>query len=296
MNVVVARKRGRNRQSSTRSRPIRSEGPLSLGQTAKSLALPGGPLVAQLDNSDRIAAGRLFELVTQVPQIPQALAEFNSQFMHWASNSTIDPDIAGLLTQAAIRVTAGFRACLVEPWPRNMDASRFLMEVEHLLREFAAEPERVREWRSLEPYMRNQNYGFGKLRGRREQRLGLASGGVLPDRDEYALHSTFVHPRPLNELPQETESNENRLGLLLIDLLDLFGHAQRVWEAACIAVPTFIDDPTAPSTTGRPLNPEVIRAVMDYQDQWQSRSPLPARPVSMPIKHNPEDWLKLAES
>jgi len=278
----------RRRTKDTAPDPVESSAPHFISVIYEDVRHIAGPIVDNLIESDRRAAARLLDSSLYFMPLLRALQAFMEHFDRLAGLDGLDPDIAALFRQASGNVYDGILACTHPPGPRVMDESRFLMEVEFLLYDLAARPESLGEWRDAEPHRRNQNFGFGKLRARRERDLGVEPTEVLPDRDEYSVHSANVHPRPAHELMPPDETPDARRTHLMVDLGDLFGHATRVASAAIPAVEVFLDafDPAAAVHPAAPEDPEPFERATRFVAEWRSRFSVPDRPASVPIKRD----------
>lgn len=70
------------------------------------------------------------------------------------------------------------------------------MEVEFLLREFAADPARAEAWMGSDRAGLVREFGPAAVRAREAERSSPVGRIVLPDESEYRLHSQVTHPTP----------------------------------------------------------------------------------------------------
>jgi len=279
----------RRRKRQTQRRPVTDSGPLFISDLYADIRHIAGPIVDDLVDTDQRAGARLLDASLYCLPLLRGLSALVEHFNRLAGLGGLDADIAGLFRQTADNIYEGIRACIFTPGPRVMDQSRFLMEVEFLLYDLTARPESLDEWRRAEPYRRNQVFGFGKLRSRRERDLGVEAGQVLPDRDEYSVHSALVHPRPARELTTPDETPEARRFHLTSDLADLFEHSIRVANVAVVAVETFLGDGRAQQEhPGLFANEEPVALAHDFIANWAARLPLqtPLRPPTVPVQRD----------
>ena len=100
-----------------------------------------------------------------------------------------------------------------------------LMEIDFLLRDFAATPIGIDDWATAEDFQRQRRFGFGQLRTREERRRGMPDDVVLPERDQWATHSVHSHPLPSKDVePAPSHPSFS----LLASLTDLLDHARNV--------------------------------------------------------------------
>ena len=225
-----------------------------------------------LIDTDKKAGCRLLDATLYAAPLLHGLVALTERFDALARLPGLDEDIAGLFRQSADTVYEGVKACIYAPGPRIMDQSRFLMEVEFLLYDLTARPESVDEWKTAEPFRRNQLFGFGKLRSRREADLGYPRGQVLPVRDEYSSHSALVHPRPARELTVPDETPSARRFYLTADLADLFGHAVQVSNAADDALEGFLaEDRFSERDASSFPDPEIVTRAHDFIADWHAK-------------------------
>lgn len=269
------------------------EGPLGTSELYEIVGQIMGPLADDLGESDKRAASRLLDMTLHCAPVLLGLEELRQHFRWLGDRPGLDTDIAAIFRQSADHVYDGIQSCIFAPGGRVMDQSRFLMEVEFLLYDFVARPESLTVWRTAEPFRRNQQFGFGKLRRRRESDLGYTTDTVLPDREEYMVHSAQVHPRPAQELLPGEETPEQRRYFLTSDLADLFEHALRVLKASLDVVRVFSDmsattQRDCEAEVGRPVEPELVRQAIEFVENWIAELEAPGRPSSVPLKG--VDW------
>lgn len=156
------------------------------------------------------------------------------QYFHEIANTDEGhSEIRHLMILARDDIDRGVETCLSQSWPRVLDSSRRLMEIEFLLLEFGADRASLQRWIDIEDHRRNQVFGFGPLRARQEQRTGVAPDHVLRDRNEYRTHSQDIHPSPKAAVPREPL---DEITSIFFDIGDLFTHAMRVFAASVAAI------------------------------------------------------------
>lgn len=148
----------------------------------------------------------------------------------------LDPELVHLLRDARRWLTAGVDRILSSPDPHSVEESRLLLELEYLLRDFAAEPAQLKKWVEAEDWKRPREFGFGKLREREEERRGLDEETVVAARDYWITHSVDSHPKPSSS---ETPPVHHWSFSMLSSLGDLILHAGSVVEAAAACVTAF---------------------------------------------------------
>lgn len=152
------------------------------------------------------------------------------------------------------------------------------MEVEYLFYDFTADPTALDRWRSLPLHRRNQEFGFGKLRQRKEERDQVPKDHVHLSRNEYRTHSAIVHPQPVHEIEVEGTDPNVRRSSLFMDLGDLVQHSNRLWNAALDYLESIGD--TLPDVEVEDL-PDVsaVSAAADMIRQSDRRRGVPTPPV-----------------
>ena len=159
------------------------------------------------------------------PPIVEAYDEILTQIRTLASTAELHPEIVHLLNVAAETTISGFDHIMAVPAPHDVEESRMLMEIDFLLRDFAATPIGIDDWATAEDFQRQRRFGFGQLRTREERRRGMPDDVVLPERDQWATHSVHSHPLPSKDVePAPSHPSFS----LLASLTDLLDHARNV--------------------------------------------------------------------
>jgi hypothetical protein len=262
-------------------------GPLSVSALYPLLGPWAPSLIEALDEADKRAGARLLDAATYLPPVLRGVEEFRQHFTKLSTDHPcLDPDIASLCGQVAEHIYLGIQSCIFTPGPHSGDDARFLMEAQFLFSDFAVNPDRIAEWRDAEPHRRNQIFGFGKLRQRREKTLGVPSGQVLPDRDEYSVHSALVHPRPGREVGTGEVTPQARRTYITLSLGDLLEHARRTCGAAQEMLAALVDRGMPPDALNewRSLDREAIEDAIKFLAQVTPASPTGARPQTVSIQ------------
>lgn len=76
------------------------------------------------------------------------------------------------------------------------DSARVLMEIEVLLHEWRLDLDRMDAWAKEKPETIHRTFGFGKVLNRVKQAEGVADDRIMPEWQEYELHSARLHPSP----------------------------------------------------------------------------------------------------
>ncbi|AYD88980.1 hypothetical protein D5R93_00975 [Actinomyces lilanjuaniae] len=126
------------------------------------------------------------------------------------------------------------------------------MEIEVLLQEWAHDPDRAVQWQDTLEEERHRVFCFGKVLQRIKHHQGVDDNLVMPQREEYHVHSMMLHPAP-----RHTQE------VVLMDLVwqtsEVLIHLERVRNAALTLALSddarFAVDPDTPP------------------DAWQRRSP-----------------------
>ena len=134
--------------------------------------------------------------LTAFDGLTEAFDEVLDRIAVLGQSGGLDPELAHLLSEAQRWVVAGVDRILSIPDPHSVEEARLLLELEYLLKDFAATPENIREWADAEDWNRQSKFGFGRLRQREEERLGLDALTVVAARNYWITHSTDSHPRP----------------------------------------------------------------------------------------------------
>ncbi len=208
--------------------------------------------------------------------------------------NNLDPEIVHLLDVAQQWVIDGVDHILSQSDPDSPEESRKLLELEFLFRDFAATPDQLDIWKSMESWKRHKLFGFSELRKREEKRQGLDSETVLAQRDYWITHSIESHPKPIKDVRPITEDGTRSL---LSSLGDILHHAASVVEAAAICVQaqgiTIPDEFSQLSREAYQTCTDKIRTVLHSHipdETYESlRQPRPQKQVSI------EHWNKKVE-
>lgn len=182
-------------------------------------------------------ARRLFASLTQLTSFPAALAEIGNWLDWLVEWFRLPPAVTHLARYAKEITFAGAEAVLTGDGHTASNNARLLMETEFLLRDFTAEPNRIREWATLKPHDRGNRYSFGETRRRAEQRASTPHGFSLPARGEYQIHSVMAHPSP----PGNDDGYPDLTTELFYELGDLLDHSHRVLKALLDLAGTLVD-------------------------------------------------------
>ncbi|HWU21538.1 MAG TPA: hypothetical protein VN088_08435 [Nocardioides sp.] len=280
--IAFVRQRFRRRRTDSLSEPIEGTR-VGYSQLLGDLAGYVGSLHPVLTATDDTRATNLLDSALWLMPTWRGLSQLHDAFLWWSEANGLQPEIAGLLKQAAEHLVLGVESILGQRAPRVVDESRFLMEVEFLLRDFSLDPARIDEWAALPPRKRHQKFGFGQARSRVEKAAGIPHGRVLPDRDEYSLHSRVVHPWPRGELPVPDGTPHDRRSWLATDLGDLLGHGWKVLMAFLGDIEKFLPD-EGQEIAGDPPDISAAREVLDdYAEQMRALR-VPVRPDHVDIQ------------
>jgi hypothetical protein len=186
-----------------------------------------GPLGQALARANERRGEHLLYLLGEFRPLVTALSQLQQAFLWLAGQRGVDADVAAVVRSCADHLVSGTDRLLSEEAPRQMDASRFLLEVEFLFRDFARDPGQHRAWRETTPQERDATFGFRALRARAEQEQHVPDGKLLFEEHEYRTHGARTHPRATATHP-EPPAPDTRTGLFY-DAADLLHHAMRVW-------------------------------------------------------------------
>jgi hypothetical protein len=200
----------------------------STSSIATVKTLPVGPLQSGLTkHTTRRHEQR--NMLAGFSPLSVAFDEILIQLRVLSESEGLDVEIVHLLQEAQRWIVSGVDRILSEDGEHEIEESRKLLELEHLLKDFAACPEHIVEWKDAEPWKRPNKFGFGKLRGREEARQSLDEEMVIAARDYWITHSADSHPKPTSD---EQPHYEDQSAALLTMLGDLLGHAISVVAAA----------------------------------------------------------------
>jgi hypothetical protein len=191
-----------------------------------------GPLQQGLREHEgrRVLQGGAF---LQFDPLARAFDEVLTHLKVLAETEGFDPEIVHLLRVAQSWIVSGVDRILSAQDPHEAEESRKLLELEHLILDFAANPTNMSEWVEVDSWKRDRKFGFGKLREREELRQGLDKDQVIAARDYWRVHSTNSHPKPLKD---EKEYLNDWSWSLLSSLGDLIELAQSVVKVSEIYV------------------------------------------------------------
>jgi hypothetical protein len=192
-----------------------------------------GSLADELSQRNERRGLHLFHLVTMLRPLFEGLSQLREAMLWLARTPGIDADVANLLREAAREVLSGTESMLADPDPRVLDEARHLMEIEFLFLDFSHTPERLDVWRDLAEPERREQFGFETLRQREEKAQGIPPERSLFEVEEYRLHGSTFHPRPLS--PGARVSPPDAASGLFYDAADLIHHASRVLTAGLAA-------------------------------------------------------------
>lgn len=190
--------------------------------------LPPGPLKSGV--AKRAARRQAHKsMLASFNPLSTAFDEILVQLDFLSSIDGLRPEISYLIEEARVWIISGVDRALAEETSNEIEEARKLLELEHLLLDFAATPSNLDEWMALEPWRRQSKFGFGELRKREEARQGLDKDMVIAARDYWITHSVHSHPKtPQDQAPQSPDESRS----LLLLLCDLLGHAISVVHAA----------------------------------------------------------------
>jgi hypothetical protein len=167
------------------------------GQILEGIASAGVPIFDELGAAEARRGTHLFLLYTH---LPFALPAANQLLIHLDDLIGLEglpAAAAPLYRRSRYDLHTGIEAMMCGDNMGLNDRARDLMEVEALFWDFAAAPDRLNDWASsTDESRRNREYGFGRLRDRRERSHDIPKGYLLPDAKEYKVHSSIAHPNP----------------------------------------------------------------------------------------------------
>jgi hypothetical protein len=188
-----------------------------------------GGLVTELAARQERRSQHLFSVATHFPVFLESLSQLYEAFLWLAAQPGVDGEITHLLREAGSRVVSGTEFLLSQPDPRVLDEARYLMEVEFLFLDFVRDPEQLDAWSRMPPPERNRHFDFTVLRKLHQASAGIPAERVLFDQEEYQLHGSATHPRPVDGDPP-LAAPDTATGLFF-DTADLLHHAVRAWTA-----------------------------------------------------------------
>lgn len=206
-------------------------------------------------------AGRLLDVYTRLTSVPAAFAELGD-FLDWVlTGFDLPAEVAQLARYAKRTAFSGVEAALSGDGDSASNQARLLMEVEFLLRDFAASPERVERWAGVTPFERSKQFSFAAMRKRLERERGITDGYTLPDRAEYQAHSATAHPSP----PDPSVQAPDRVTDLFLDLGDLLIHLDRVLRALLELLGVLVDPDDDDEVPDPPGTEAVKRAFAEIE-------------------------------
>ena len=190
-------------------------------------------LVKELVAREERSSQHLFSLVTRFPEFLDGLSQLQEALKWLARQSGVNVEVAHLLLEADRRVVSGTEFLLSQSDPRVLDEARYLMEVEFLLLDFARDPDRLDVWTRTPQLERSRQFDFDVLCRRHQEATGAPADRVLFDQEEYRMHGSTTHPRPID--PDPPLSAPDAATGLFFDAADLIHHTMRVWTAGLAA-------------------------------------------------------------
>ncbi|HEX8860078.1 MAG TPA: hypothetical protein VGC06_13495 [Actinomycetes bacterium] len=188
---------------------------------------------ARLQASSDLRASRLLFFMTQAPPFLGGVDAALVLLQRAATRLSAHEAAVILLQRAAADGELSLEALLSGNHSIVSDSARDLMEIEWLLRDFTLDTGRMPVWLAAEEPQRLKEFGPGKIR----RRLAQAQHGdpllVLPDDQEYRVHSRELHPTPYNsqtggkELFRQAEPTA-----LLMEAFEIVIHLYRCLEAS----------------------------------------------------------------
>ncbi|MBW3068983.1 hypothetical protein GZ998_05575 [Actinomyces sp. 594] len=147
---------------------------------------------------------RLFQLCTATPDFLAGIDTIIVLFTGLAE-VTVSPAFRSLLERAAAESIRAIEGLLADDQQTVNDTARVMMEIEVLLQEWTVDLDRMTKWQDMEEERRHQVFGFGKVLQRLKQRQGVDDQLVMPERQEYHVHSMTLHPthEPSDFLPPD---------------------------------------------------------------------------------------------
>lgn len=205
--------------------------------------------------------------MTQVPILPaldQVLAHCQALTEHLSQHANVG-DLAFLVRRLEADFEIAIEALLVGRQSVVADSMRDVMEIEMLLRDFAARPQNVEAWVKADNRTLQKTFSPKEVRRRLANDLYPGKGLDLPEADEYAVHSAGLHPSP-EPHPHREKGRETQAGDLEIVFQsgEILEHAVRAFVACDLLLGAF--DP-APQ---RPAAARELSLLLDARDFWAS--------------------------
>lgn len=253
------------------------------------IVLPQGAVSAGLLRRGEMRAKQVAALA-QFDPLTSAFDEVIVRFRGLASIGGLHPEIKHLLIDAERWIVEGIDRALSSADPHPLEEARLLLELEFLLRDFAATPTHIQEWAEVEEWNRQAKFGFGKLRQRDERRRGLDETMVVAARNYWITHSSDSHPKPIKDV---TPAAPHWTYSLLSTLSDLLGHGWTTADVAedCIVAlglelpENFADLPTDASDEARRRSHAVLNAHIADADFERIHQPSPKQQTPQKFWH-----------
>lgn len=162
----------------------------------------------------------------------EELIQWLTDFSGRASSITLTEHIAPLFSRSVADFEMAIESGLSGMNSLVFDAMRDVMEIEYLLRDFAAAPSHISEWLRLPRDERGKKFSPNALRQRRAKALGV-SVSDLPTSTDYRGHSIFLHVNPPMDNPLERRGILEGRSWLESQVVswELFRHGSELAEA-----------------------------------------------------------------
>ncbi|WP_127841671.1 hypothetical protein [Actinomyces wuliandei] len=169
-------------------------------------------------------SARLLQLHTLMPLLLPGIDTITT-LLAFLTRETPSQALGALLDRASREALRGTEGVLADDQQTINDAARLLMEIEVLLQEWAYDPDRAAQWQDTPEEERHRVFGFGKVLQRIKHHQGVDDNLVMPQWQEYHVHSMMLHPTP-----RHTQE------VVLVDLVwqtsEVLIHLERVKKAA----------------------------------------------------------------
>jgi hypothetical protein len=201
-----------------------------------------GPLLELLRTGHRQRGIRLFKLETAAIMVPpgldQALGHFAGLLATFEDVEDLQP-VAVLMNRARSDMESAIDALLTGRRSIVADEMRDVMEIEWLLRDFAARKENLVLWATTDDDIRAKTFWPAEVRRRLSNDAWPGKGFDLPDKREYDVHSQGLHPTPGH--PHSAKDLDE--GADPTDLLqgagEILEHCRRVFDATDVLLDAF---------------------------------------------------------
>lgn len=193
----------------------------------------------------------------------------------WA-DGRLEGALKVLLQRLRADVELSIEAMLSDAHGLVADASRDLMEVEFLLRDFGADHGRAGSWMTADRKTLVRDFGPAAVRAREAMRQFPDGSMSLPDESEYQVHSQVTHPTPHGGRVKEiaTGAASRPLPFTIRELLE---HTVR----CLLALDPLLDQTAPPVDSLAPFHVAYM-ASRQYVDQVLSLLPADALPERRP--------------